>query len=677
MRGQKGQASILIAVIFQLLFVFFAMVINVGLLVHDKINLQNSTDIAAYYAAMKQAEVLNTMAELNYQLHQNWKLFNWRLWVLADAGRNADFDPIASEPSPSAPGAWKIDDGIKRPIVCVTNTLWKEVASKPIKNQENLCDKVALKLPALVPPNLTIGQDLFAGVFNLFVSGISAQNARFVDDFAHTGIENYIMASDFVGSFKIAAAERRFAIHKLQNQLISGSNDFTDLTGNPVSATVLVTLKNNLTASNKANGVDFQFQNGLGNNPFMVPIDVRVFVPYLDFNANANSGAQAFVQQLDVKSAEDQNGQYYNESMPFWKNDYNFQGPVESSRESFLNEGETFDTNNSAFNSLIGFEKNPWVLAYVKVTATTHPKMLFSPLTGTSGIALTAESYAMPFGGKMGPWYSTGWQQQDPSSKGAPLEALTSLAPRLSDPPPSVNSTSDAIPNYSRFPGDTAGMSARLARWVGLKELVSLSNPSFADYQNIANLKQDPIVSGPNPTIPPPSRPAEIAGVAPDLFDATYYSVTYDFPTRYQGGAGYVFSSVCDPNSLGYSCLDLGNDLNLFVSQKQATSIKDIFFSAQSTTPGISQRPFWLLTASEHLNTSWSQGDPGEYDATQAGKSVGKTWENPGSDNPSAKPAGGRAGYSVKLVSKHFLTNPNLPLGGTAGPGGILNPPQP
>src|ERR1700677_12572 len=105
MSRERGQASILIAVIFQVLFIFFAMVVNVGLLVHDKINLQNSTDIAAYYAAMKQAEVLNAMAQLNYQIHQAWKLFVWRLWVLGDAGRNEDYTGSSSGPvtSDSAP----------------------------------------------------------------------------------------------------------------------------------------------------------------------------------------------------------------------------------------------------------------------------------------------------------------------------------------------------------------------------------------------------------------------------------------------------------------------------------------------------------------------------------------------------------------------------------------------
>src|SRR5437868_12831093 len=88
MNRQKGQASVLVAIIFQILFIFFAMVINVGLFVHDKINLQNSVDIAAYYGAMKQAEVLNAMAHVNYQIRQAYKLMAWRIWVLGNAARN-------------------------------------------------------------------------------------------------------------------------------------------------------------------------------------------------------------------------------------------------------------------------------------------------------------------------------------------------------------------------------------------------------------------------------------------------------------------------------------------------------------------------------------------------------------------------------------------------------------
>ena len=66
--NSRGQAAIFVALIFNVLFVFFAMAINVGLVVHDKINLQNSADLAAYYAASKQAEMLNVIAHQNYQI---------------------------------------------------------------------------------------------------------------------------------------------------------------------------------------------------------------------------------------------------------------------------------------------------------------------------------------------------------------------------------------------------------------------------------------------------------------------------------------------------------------------------------------------------------------------------------------------------------------------------------
>ena len=56
---QKGQISIFAILIFPVLFMIFAMSINITLVVHDKINLQNSVDLAAYYGAMKQAEMLN------------------------------------------------------------------------------------------------------------------------------------------------------------------------------------------------------------------------------------------------------------------------------------------------------------------------------------------------------------------------------------------------------------------------------------------------------------------------------------------------------------------------------------------------------------------------------------------------------------------------------------------
>ena len=77
--------------IFGILFILgsltiFGMVMGVGLIVHHKINAQNSVDIGAIYAAQKQAETLSVLSHLNYQLWQNYKLFSYRYNFLGNIG---------------------------------------------------------------------------------------------------------------------------------------------------------------------------------------------------------------------------------------------------------------------------------------------------------------------------------------------------------------------------------------------------------------------------------------------------------------------------------------------------------------------------------------------------------------------------------------------------------------
>lgn len=69
------------------------MIVNVGLLVHHKINLQNSVDLAAYYGAMRQAEMLNAMSHVNYQIRQSWKLAAWRYRMFGAGGDRTDGNP--------------------------------------------------------------------------------------------------------------------------------------------------------------------------------------------------------------------------------------------------------------------------------------------------------------------------------------------------------------------------------------------------------------------------------------------------------------------------------------------------------------------------------------------------------------------------------------------------------
>lgn len=74
----------------------FAFVINTGMLVNAKINLQNAADLAAYAGASVQARQLTQIGYLNYEMRRQYKKFLFRIYVLGN---------MAQEGFPSTVGA--------------------------------------------------------------------------------------------------------------------------------------------------------------------------------------------------------------------------------------------------------------------------------------------------------------------------------------------------------------------------------------------------------------------------------------------------------------------------------------------------------------------------------------------------------------------------------------------
>ncbi len=68
---------------------FFAFVINVGMLVNAKINLQNAADMAAYSGAAVQARQLTHISYLNYELRRQYKKFLFRYYVMGNLAQYA------------------------------------------------------------------------------------------------------------------------------------------------------------------------------------------------------------------------------------------------------------------------------------------------------------------------------------------------------------------------------------------------------------------------------------------------------------------------------------------------------------------------------------------------------------------------------------------------------------
>jgi hypothetical protein len=73
--------SILVTLVFLTLFLLFAFVINIGVLISEKINLQNAADLAAYAGASVQARLLNGIGYMNFRIRQEWKEFAFNQWV--------------------------------------------------------------------------------------------------------------------------------------------------------------------------------------------------------------------------------------------------------------------------------------------------------------------------------------------------------------------------------------------------------------------------------------------------------------------------------------------------------------------------------------------------------------------------------------------------------------------
>ncbi len=134
----KGQVAVLVAVIFTFLFLLFAMVINVGMVIHHKINLQNAADMAAYAGAAEQARILSTIAWKNFELRKNLKEFAYFYWVSHSAWNNG-FPKSIPEAQGTQPQNWN-------PALCLNDRY----------PQDSICKFTSQSIPQIIEPKFMI-----------------------------------------------------------------------------------------------------------------------------------------------------------------------------------------------------------------------------------------------------------------------------------------------------------------------------------------------------------------------------------------------------------------------------------------------------------------------------------------------------------------------------------------
>lgn len=661
LRNTRGQAAIFIALMFNVLFVFFAMTINIALVVHDKINMQNSVDMASYYAAAKQAEILNVIAHENYQIRQSYKLLAWRYRVLGLLGldRNGNDHPVRTGDT-----ADTVFKPAQTPALCMmTHAFWEEAPEN-----ENLCNVPNLSIPRLPEVKVIAG---FLGL-NAGIAALSRQLiAQFDDQCSTLSAINWNFGMSFLHAFRLDQRNRKQVIYGLAENLSKNSGgDFRDLDGKSVMDGARATFLKNLTYANRQafdSGGSFQMMNSLeGVEPteWLVEIKTMPMVVYADTKDEGNcTHVPRPVSELPSRSTS-------RDKLKAPIADRGF----EASDLMIWADGNFLSDSDYQFS--MGVEKNPWIMAYVGVKASAAPRQIFFPFG--KGVNNVVRSFAKPFGGRIGPWYQSRWDKGSKTSTGEFTDPLS---------PPRVSATGfltspddpRRLPNYSRYPGDEFGLTTRLAQ----NSLAPLKMGFKMRYDYYRNIKVDMEEGRSNDILAwneredkaPEIRNLELAVVAPDIFDITYYSIEPGFAKTY-------FPKLkANKNILkikGETVIrsDLGH------STKGEFSVLDQMAVAKSKNIQKSEA-YYYVRDKAHLLTSWLPGE-GTYnygvEASMANFGKCKVSDDDLKfPNPGACVAGGgRVGYSVKLIGRDALLSSDHAIGGAGGAAGpINNPPKP
>lgn len=86
LHNQKGQLTIFLGVVLMVVITALAFIINVGLFVKAKINLQNAVDAGAWSGAAVQARQLSRIAYLNWEMRNTYKEYMFKFYVLGQLG---------------------------------------------------------------------------------------------------------------------------------------------------------------------------------------------------------------------------------------------------------------------------------------------------------------------------------------------------------------------------------------------------------------------------------------------------------------------------------------------------------------------------------------------------------------------------------------------------------------
>ena len=524
---------------------------------------------------------------------------SYRVRAIGDSGRSAH--PFQSK------GEGKVydDKSNEFPSICTTHKFWDYVhPDKKIELTGNLCSNLNTTLPEL--PTLTnIANFGFIGKLNEMALDLSKKaRKQSIAQCELVGSANWLTGYKWIEQFHNYSIEQSKKFEELYEKLKKGE----DLEGNKIEDGVSNTLMGNLTRSNLAALKEGPFfVNPLKDSKNMFnQINLVPIILYADSVYRPGGGCTIFPKVITHYGSGDKA-----KTLPTYKK----YGNVD---DSILE--KTFT---------LGYEKNPWHVVYAKINAIATPRKVFAPLG--KPVALTAESYAKPFGSSIGPWMYSTWPSSRNRSAGGFDKALDKLLPpATTDIGTNQISHERLVPNYSLYPGDSEGLNSKENL---LSFLVNENEQGVRVRYERKNYIRSDLA---------PIGVSELSAMAPNVFDATYYSIEPDM----ENYKSVMSLEVPDPKA-----------------SIKKVSIKTLINDYKPNAP-------WALQDWSHLLSSWNPTMVDGENQNAAGemfaycKSEGKI--------PGGCSVGGRVGYSVKMISRKYLER-DLPLGGEGIRGKIKN----
>lgn len=667
----------------------FAMTINVAMVVHDKINLQNAADFASIYVAQRQAEMLNAIAHTNYQIRQAHKLLAYRYVVLGTAGISGSQASKGFSTDEANPDVYAQKDGYP---FCVADS---KLFTFPGGSFDNYCSPKFLTsgfggitIPSIVNP--------FSNI-NSALKNLTIQvGDKIQDSFSFAGAVNWYFLGNIMASYRFQISYRKAVIKALANNLmkpiVSGDDGMKDLYGRPVYDGAKKTFEYNLSESSRRMGgwqlQIFNSMEGLGSDEsqWLPQINTYLAPVYADFISGSGPGGSDPIRKFLY---QEPNG--YQSPITKGNIENNLMFIVDPDAVIKNISSNTLFTQGSDFEEILGFEKNPWYMVYNHVQVQAVSGALFSP---TPGLSLSAQAFSKPFGGRIGPWFGKDWPNGSPrSSDNNKLEPLLSFRNTTAGVPTSIDLS--ILPNAPKYPGDRIGFKSLLAQ--SSTNILGNNNPNgrfdINDYKNITfNLLPD----GNGQALPENGsggmRDRELAILAPDLFDITYYSIETNFHENYLEGKLDIWlpkELIFSDSNMSYQA-PLWRDIGFqFQPQLANFNVRKQFETTPYRDSGFARQVFYFLDNSQqaiaNVLTSWVSGkDVGHYRTpadTQVKNRFGNCGQNykPGGIGPNIPGEclvdGGRTGYSVKMISKEYLlSNEHRMSANSVGP--ILNPPK-